>query len=333
MTRHARIAGLGHYVPERVVTNQELETLMDTSDAWIQERTGIKERRFTADGETCTAMAVEAAKRALEDAGWTPKDVQLVIFATLAPDHFFPGNGVLLQHALGLGEVGAMDIRNQCTGFLYGLSAADGYLRMGTHDRVLLVGSERQSPALRLTTEGRDTAVLFGDGAGAMCLEVTADEGGGHLMGHRLHSNGKYARELSLPKPGAANRPWLTKEMIDDGSTNIVMNGREVFKHAVTKFPAVIREVLADHGVSTDQVALIIPHQANLRITEAVRKRLDLPEEKVYSNIQRYGNTTAASIPIAFSEAVKEGRVKRGDLVCLAAFGSGFTWAASLLRF
>jgi 3-oxoacyl-[acyl-carrier-protein] synthase III len=333
MTRRTRIAGLGHYLPSRVVTNDELEKLMDTSDAWIQERTGIKERRFTADGETCTDMAAAAAKAAMADAGWTPADVQLVIFATLAPDHFFPGNGVLLQHALGLEEVGAMDVRNQCTGFLYGLSAADGYIRMGTHDRVLLVGSERQSPALRLTTEGRDTAVLFGDGAGAMCLEVTDGDGGSHLMGHRLHSNGKYALELCVAKPGAANRPWLTKEMIDDGSTNIVMNGREVFKHAVTKFPAVIREVLADHDATPDDLTLLVPHQANLRITEAVRNRLDLPEEKVYSNIQRYGNTTAASIPIALCEAVKEGKVKRGDLVCLAAFGSGFTWAATLLRY
>ena len=333
MTRYTRIAGLGHYLPERLVTNQELEGLMDTSDAWIQERTGIKERHFTADGETCTDMAVQAAKAAIADAGWTTDDVQFVIFATLAPDHFFPGNGVLLQHALGLGEVGAMDIRNQCTGFVYGLSAADGYIRMGTFDRVLLVGSERQSPALQLTTEGRDTAVLFGDGAGAMCLEVTDGEANGHVMGHRLHSNGKYALELSVRKPGAANRPWLTKEMIDDGSTNIVMNGREVFRHAITKFPAVILEVLGDHGVKPDDVDLIIPHQANQRITEAVRQRLRLPEEKVYSNIARHGNTTAASIPIAFSEAVNEGRVKRGDLVCVASFGSGFTWAASLLRF
>jgi 3-oxoacyl-[acyl-carrier-protein] synthase-3 len=333
MTRRTRIAGLGHYLPSRVVTNDELEKLMDTSDAWIQERTGIKERRFTADGETCTDMAAAAAKAAMADAGWTPDDVQLVIFATLAPDHFFPGNGVLLQHALGLGEVGAMDVRNQCTGFLYGLSAADGYIRMGTHDRILLVGSERQSPALRLTTEGRDTAVLFGDGAGAMCLEVTEEESPSQLLGHRLHSNGKYALELCVAKPGAANRPWLTKDMLDDGSTNIVMNGREVFKHAITKFPAVIREVLADHNATPDQLVLLVPHQANLRITEAVRKRLDLPEERVYSNIQRYGNTTAASIPIALCEAVNEGKVKRGDLVCLAAFGSGFTWAATLLRY
>ncbi|MDH3495705.1 MAG: ketoacyl-ACP synthase III [Gemmatimonadota bacterium] len=333
MTRLTRIAGLGHYVPPRVVTNHDLEQLMDTSDAWIQERSGIQERHFAADDTTCTDMAAEAARHALDAAGWTPDDVQFIVFATLSPDLFFPGNGVLLQHQLGLGEVGAMDIRNQCTGFVYGLSAADGLIRMGTYDRILLIGAELQSPALRLTTEGRDTAVLFGDGAGAACLEVTGGRDGSHVLGHRMHSNGKYALELCIRRPGAANRPWISKEMIDDGSSGIYMNGREVFKHAVTKFPAVILEVLADHGVTPDQLALVIPHQANMRITEAVRKRLDLPEAKVYSNIQRYGNTTAGSIPIAFSEAVRAGTVKRGDLVCLASFGSGFTWAASLLRY
>jgi 3-oxoacyl-[acyl-carrier-protein] synthase-3 len=278
-------------------------------------------------------MAVEAARNAMAEAGWGPDDVQFLIFATLSPDHFFPGNGVFLQHKLGLGEVGAMDVRNQCTGFLYALSAADGYIRMGTYDRVLVVGAELQSPALRLTTEGRDTAVLFGDGAGAACLEVTDGADGSYLMGHRLHSNGKYALELCIARPGAANRPWISKEMVDDGTSEIHMNGREVFKHAITKFPGVIREVLADFDVTPEQLTLVVPHQANLRITEAVRKRLELPEEKVYSNIERYGNTTAGSIPIALHEAVRDGIVKRGDLVCLAAFGSGFTWAATLLRY
>jgi 3-oxoacyl-[acyl-carrier-protein] synthase-3 len=332
MNRFTRIAGLGHYVPPEVVTNHDLEKLMDTSDAWIQERSGIRERRHAAPGVTCTDLAVEAAKAAMADAGWTPEDVQFVIFATLSPDLYFPGNGVLLQHKLGLGEVGAMDIRNQCTGFVYGLSAADGFIRMGTFDRILLVGAELHSPGLQFNTGGRDTAVLFGDGAGAACLEVT-DGGNGHIMGHRLHSNGEFAEILCVRKPGAANRPWISKEMIDEGSVNPYMNGREVFRHAITKFPEVIFEVLGDHGLTPQDVALVVPHQANERITEAVRKRLDLPTERVYSNIGRYGNTTAASIPIALSEAVKEGIVKRGDLVCLASFGSGFTWAASLLRY
>jgi 3-oxoacyl-[acyl-carrier-protein] synthase-3 len=332
MTRFTRIAGIGHYVPPRVVTNHDLENLMDTSDAWIQERSGIRERRFAADEVGCTDLAVEAARAAMADAGWEPDDVQFVIFATLSPDLYFPGNGVLLQHRLGLGDVGAMDIRNQCTGFVYGFAMADGLIRMGTCDRVLLIGSELQSPALRLTTEGRDTAVLFGDGAGAACLEV-CDGSVSRVLGHRMHSNGEYALELTIRRPGAANRPWISKEMIDDGTCGIYMNGREVFRHAITKFPAVILEVLGDHGVKPQDLALVVPHQANERITEAVRKRLELPEEKVYSNIGRYGNTTAASIPIALSEAVKEGKVKRGDLVCLASFGSGFTWAASLLRY
>lgn len=333
MTRHTRIAGLGHYVPPQVVTNHDLEQLMDTSDAWIQERSGIKERRHAAEGVTCTDLAVEAARAAMDDAGWKPGDVQFVVFATLSPDLYFPGNGVLLQHKLGLGEVGALDVRNQCTGFVYGLSAADGYIRMGTFDRILLVGAELHSAGLQFNTGGRDTAVLFGDGAGAVCLEATDGKDGSFVIGHKLHSNGEFAEVLCIKKPGAANRPWITKEMIDEGTVNPYMNGREVFRHAITKFPAVILEVLEAHDVRPDQLALVVPHQANLRITEAVRKRLELPDEQVYSNIQRYGNTTAASIPIALSEAVTEGKVKRGDLVCLASFGSGFTWAASLLRY
>lgn len=332
MTRLTRIAGIGHHVPPEVVTNHDLEKLMDTSDAWIQERSGIRERRHAAPGVTCTDLAVQAARAAMADAGWKPADVQFIVFATLSPDLYFPGNGVLLQHKLGLPEVGALDVRNQCTGFVYGLSAADGYIRMGTCDRILLVGAELHSPGLQFNTGGRDTAVLFGDGAGAVCLEVTDGADGSQVMGHKLHSNGEYAEILCIKKPGAANRPWISKEMIDEGTVNPYMNGREVFKHAVTKFPAVIMEVLEAHGVKPDELALVVPHQANMRITEAVRKRLELPEEKVYSNIDRYGNTTAASIPIALSEAVKEGRVKRGDLVCLASFGSGFTWAASLVR-
>jgi 3-oxoacyl-[acyl-carrier-protein] synthase-3 len=333
MTRFTRIAGLGRYLPPRVVTNHDLEQLMDTSDAWIQERSGIRERRFAADGVTCTGLAVEAATRALQAAEWGPDDVQFIVFTTLSPDLFFPGNGVQLQHQLGLDQVGAMDIRNQCTGFLYGLAAADGLIRMGMYDRILLVGAELQSAALRLTTDGRDTAVLFGDGAGAACLEATDAAEGGRLIGHRLHGDGRYARELCIQCPGAANRPWIRASMLDDGSANIHMNGREVFRHAVTRFPEVISEVLCQHDVTLDQLKLVIPHQANLRITEAVRKRLGLSGDRVYSNIERYGNTTSASIPIALSEAVDDGTVERGDLVCLAAFGSGFTWGASLLRY
>ena len=331
--RLTKIAGIGHYVPDRVVTNHELETMMDTSDEWIRERTGIRERRFAAPGQGSTDMGVRAARAALDAAGWEPEDVQFVIFATLSPDMFFPGDGVLLQTALGLGTVGAMDVRNQCTGFLYSLSAADAYVRMGMYDRVLVVGGECQSTGLRMDDQGRDMAVLFGDGGGAACLEVTDGTDGSALIWHHLHSDGQFAEELCIKKPGSVNRPWIHKEMIEDRSSDPYMNGREVFRNAVTRFPEVIHEALEKQGLTADQVDYVIPHQANMRITEAVRKRLGLPEEKVVSNIEKYGNTTAASIPIAFSELVESGRIKRGDLLCLAAFGSGFTWAASLLRY
>jgi 3-oxoacyl-[acyl-carrier-protein] synthase-3 len=331
--RLTRIAGTGHFLPDRVVTNQDLTKLMDTSDEWIQERSGIKERRFVEPGTGSTDLGLKAAQAAIEDAGWQPEDVQFIIFATLSPDMYFPGNGVLLQEKLGLRDIGALDVRNQCTGFVYGLSAADAYIRMGMYDRILLVGAEVHSAGMQMTTEGRDTAVLFGDGAGAVCLDSAGDGEGSHIIWHHLHSDGRFAEELCMRAPSAARNPWISHEMIDAGETVPFMNGREVFKHAVVRFPAVIVEALEAQGLTMEDVDLVIPHQANQRITEAVRKRLDAPEEKVYSNIARFGNTTAASIPIAMSEAVKEGIIERGSMVCLAAFGSGFTWAASLLRF
>lgn len=331
--RRTRIAGIGHYVPERVVTNQELEGVMDTTDEWIRERSGIQERHFAAPGQGSADLGVRAAQVALDGAGWKARDVQFIIFATLSPDMFFPGNGCLLQDRMGMGTIGALDVRNQCSGFVYGLSIADAWIRTGTYDRILLVGAEVQSAGLQMDSAGRDTAVLFGDGAGAVCLEVTEGRDGSCLLEHRLHSEGKYADELSMRAPSSVHRPWISHAMIDEGLCAPHMNGREVFRHAVTRFPEVIEEVLAAGGATIDQLTMVVPHQANLRIIEAMRKRLGLPEEKVYANIQRYGNTTAASIPIAFSEAVAEGRIRRGDLVCLAAFGSGFTWGATLLRF
>jgi 3-oxoacyl-[acyl-carrier-protein] synthase-3 len=327
------MASVGHFVPDRVVTNHDLEQVMDTSDEWIRERSGIAERRFADDGVGCTDLGIRAAQVAMDKAGWKPEDVDFVLFATLSPDMYFPGNGVLLQRELGLRDVGAMDVRNQCTGFVYAISAADAFIRMGMFDRVLVVGAEKHSAGLRMDSDGRDTAVLFGDGGGAACLEVTDGSDGSRFLWHHLHSDGRYATELCIAKPGAGNTPWISAEMIEEGSVHPYMNGREVFKHAVTKFPAVIQEVLATEGFKPEDVDLVIPHQANERITEVVRKRLGVPDEKVYSNIARYGNTTAASIPIALSEAVAEGLVKRGSLVCLAAFGSGFTWAANLLRY
>ncbi|MFO7769277.1 MAG: beta-ketoacyl-ACP synthase III [bacterium] len=329
---YTRIAGTGRYLPDRVVTNHDLEALMDTSDEWIRERSGISERRFAAEGQGSAELGVGAARDALEDAGWTPEDVEFIVFATLSPDMYFPGDGVLLQRGLGMEGIGALDVRNQCTGFIYALSAADAYIRMGMYRRVLLVGSEVHSTGMSLSNEGRDTAVLFGDGAGAVCLEAT-EEDGSRIMGHRLHADGRFAEALCMRAPSSAANPWISKEMIDLGLTIPHMEGREVFRHAVTRFPEVIREVLEAEGLVPDDVSMVVPHQANQRITEAMRKRLGLPPKKVYSNIHRYGNTTAASIPIALDETVEEGLVDRGDLVCLAAFGSGFTWGATLLRF
>ncbi len=329
----ARIAALGHHVPDRVVTNHDLAALMDTSDAWIRERTGIVERRFVDPGTSCTDLAEAASRMAMEGAGWTPKEVDFVVFATLSPDLYFPGNGALLQHQLGLRTVGALDVRTQCTGFVYGLSVADAHIRMGMARRVLVVGAEIHSRGLRFTDEGRDTAVIFGDGAAAACVEAVGPESESRILRHRLHSDGQYARELCVLKPGFDDDPFLSEEHIRGGEIAPYMNGREVFRHAVTRFPEVIGEVLADEGVGPEALDFLVPHQANRRITEAVQKRMGLPDERVASNIERYGNTTAASIPLALSEAVAEGRVQRGDLVCLAAFGAGFTWGASLLRY
>jgi 3-oxoacyl-[acyl-carrier-protein] synthase-3 len=333
MTRLTRIAGTGHYVPERVVANKDLEALMDTTDEWIQARTGIRERRFADEKTTCTDLGVSAARAAMTEAGWEPNDVQFIIFATLSPDLYFPGNGVLLQRDLGLPGVGALDVRNQCTGFVYALSIADAYIRMGMYDRILVVGAERHSGGLSMDTEGRDTAVLFGDGGGSVCLEVTDGNDGSHFIWHYLHADGRFAHELCIKSPGAGEPQWLTKEMIDARATVPFMNGREVFRNAVRRFPEVIMEALTQQGLSLDDLDVVIPHQANQRITDAMTKRLGLPPERVVSNIARYGNTTAASIPIALSEEVKSGTVGRGDLVCLAAFGSGFTWGSNLLRY
>ena len=327
----AKIAGTGHFVPERVVTNFDLEKMMDTSDAWIRERTGIQERRFVVDGENNVDIAEKASRMALEHAGKKPEDIDFIIFATLSPDYFFPGTGCLLQHRLGIPGVGALDIRNQCSGFIYGISIADQFIKTGVYKNILVVGSEVQSRGLDLTTRGRDVSVLFGDGAGAAIVDRCDDPGRGIITTH-LHADGRHAKELWCEDPGSQKNPRLTHELLESSSIFGYMNGKYVFKYAVTKFPEVIEEALAVAGIDKNELDLVIPHQANMRITEAVRMRLGLPEEKVYSNIQKYGNTTAASIPIALSEAIAEGKIREKSLVCLAAFGSGFTWASALLR-
>ena len=332
MMRRAKIAGMGHYVPQRVVTNVDLEKIMDTSDAWIQERTGIRERRYFEEGVDTTAnMGANAARMALEKAGLPAEKLDMIIFATLSPDYTFPGSGVLLQRELGLKKIPALDVRNQCSGFVYALSVADQFIKTGMYDHILIVGSEIHSSGLDMTDRGRHVSVIFGDGAGAAVLSASEDNERGILSTH-LHADGEFAEELTVKEPGSNKKARLTHEMLEDGSIYPYMNGSLVFKHAVQRFPEVIMEALQTNGLQPSDIDMLIPHQANLRITQFVQQKMGLPPEKVFSNIERYGNTTAASVPIALSEAVQEGKIKDGDLVCLAAFGSGFTWASALMR-
>jgi len=328
--RGARILGTGRALPPRVVTNAELTTRMDTTEEWIVQRTGILERRFVDPGTGASDLGVQASRVAIERAGLTPRDIQFIVFATLSPDMFFPGCGVLVQEKMGMDTIGALDVRTQCTGFLYGLSVAEAYVKAGFYDYVLVVGAEVQSTGLDLSTAGRDVSVIFGDGGGAVV--VGPSEPGKGILSSHLHSEGKYARELMVEAPASIEHPRISKEMIDAGKHHGTMNGRYVFTHAVRRFPEVIREALDANGVALSDVSIVIPHQANLRITQAVAKALGISPEKVFSDIEKYGNTTAASVPIALDECVEEGRIRDGDVVCLAAFGSGFTWASTLIR-
>ncbi|MEE8191565.1 MAG: beta-ketoacyl-ACP synthase III [Gemmatimonadales bacterium] len=326
-----KIVSTGFYVPERVITNFDLMQWMDTSDEWIRQRSGIAERRWVENGVGSSDLAKMAAERALERAGLAAGDLDCLILATLSPDHYFPGSGVFLQRKLGINGIPCLDVRNQCSGFLYGLSVADAWIRVGMYERILLVGAEVHSTGLEKTTAGRDTAVLFGDGAGAVILESSEDDGRG-VLSVRIHADGRHAEKLWVDAPGSSYNPWLVAEQIEEGLTRPCMEGREVFKHAIVRMPEAIHEVLGASALTVDDLDIVIPHQANQRITQAVQKQLGLPDEKIVSNIHKYGNTTAASIPIALHEAVEEGRIKQGDLVCLTAFGSGFTWGAALIR-
>jgi 3-oxoacyl-[acyl-carrier-protein] synthase-3 len=340
------IAGIGMYVPSTTYTNNDLTKYMDTSDDWIQERTGIKERRF-ADrlGETTATMGIEAAKIAMERANVSAADIDFIVFATLSPDYYFPGCGVLVQRELKMKEVGALDIRNQCSGFVYAISVADQFIKTGMYKNILVIGSEKHSFGLDFTTRGRNVSVIFGDGAGAVVLKAT-DENKGILSTH-LHSDGESAEILAMYNPGTHGNRWgdfadfdnaemgnafMSHDMIDKAELFPNMDGQAVFKKAVVKFPEVIGEALTANNLQPQDIDMLIPHQANLRISQMVQKMLKLPDEKVYNNIQRYGNTTAASVPIALCEAWQEGKIKEGDVVCLAAFGSGFTWASALIR-
>ena len=344
-----RIAGIGMYVPEQVVTNHDLTKYMDTSDEWIRERTGIVERRYAhRTKETTTTMAIEAASIAIKRAGITPQDIDFIVFATLSPDYYFPGCGVLLQRAMKMNEIGALDVRNQCSGFVYALSVADQYIRTGSYKNVLVVGAEKHSFGLDFSTRGRNVSVIFGDGAGAVVLQPTNDPNQGILSTH-MHSDGEAAEVLAMYNPGTHANHWIDEKladfdnaelgemffshaMIDKGQVFPNMDGPAVFKKAVIKFPEVIMEALDSNNYKPSDLTLLIPHQANLRISQFVQQKLGLRDEQVFNNIQQYGNTTAASIPIAMCEAWEQGKIKDGDLVCLASFGSGFTWASALLK-
>jgi len=330
---YSKITGLGHYVPEQVITNDYLSTLMDTNDAWIIERTGIQERHWiNPDKDTVANMAAKASLMALERAKLTPQDIDFIVFATITPDYFFPGSGVLLQRELGLdGRIAALDIRNACSGFIYALSVADQFIKTGMYKNVLVVGAEIQSTALDITTRGRNTAVIFGDGAGAAILQPSDKPG---ILSTHLHSDGRFAEELYVKDPGSS-RPHSERQpeqILDTTSFKVVMNGNQVFKHAVVRFMEVIQEALDANHLKKEDINLLVPHQANLRISQYIQEKLELTNDQVYNNIMRYGNTTAASIPIALSEAWSEGKIKENDLICLAAFGSGFTWASALIR-
>jgi 3-oxoacyl-[acyl-carrier-protein] synthase-3 len=331
----SRITGMGYYVPENIVTNDDLSKLMDTNDSWIQERTGIKERRWIKEGtdDTSATMGVKAARIAIDRAGLSTEDIDFVVFATLSPDYYFPGCGVQLQDLLGLKTVGALDIRNQCSGFIYGISIADQYIKTGMYKNVLVVGSEYHSGGLDKTTRGRGVSVIFGDGAGAAVLSRSEDDSRGILSTH-LHSEGKHAEELTVLTPSIRN--WVPKIVeendLEDTSYFPYMNGTFVFKHAVVRFSEVIAEGLQTNNLEVADIDMLIPHQANLRISQFIQKKFRLSDDQVFNNIMKFGNTTAASVIIALTEAWELGKIKENDLVVLAAFGSGFTWGSAIIR-
>ena len=336
---NSKIIGLGHYVPNNVVTNKDLSELMDTSDEWIQERTGIKERRWVTkeSGDTAATMGTKAARIAIEKSGLNKDDIDFIIFATMTPDYYFPGCGVQVQNELGIKDIGALDVRNQCSGFIYALSVADKFIKSGTYKNILVIGAELHSGGLDKTTKGRDVSVIFGDGAGAVVLTRTKLNKG--ILSTHLHSDGKYAEELTVlspaPRYGIGNdNHWLKslKDNPDDSANFPYMNGKAVFKHAVTKFSEVITEGLITNNLNPTDIGLLIPHQANLRISEFVQKQFQLKDDQVFNNIQKYGNTTAASIVIALDEAYSQNKIKENDIVVLAAFGSGFTWGSIIIK-
>ena len=332
---NSKIIGLGKYLPDNVVTNEDLSKMMDTNDEWIQERTGIKERRWIKEGtgDTSAVMGAKAAKIAIERSGLTKDDIDFIIFATLSPDMYFPGCGVQIQEMLDMRTVGALDVRNQCSGFVYAVSVADQFIKTGMYKNILVIGAEYHSGGLDKTTRGRGVTVIFGDGAGAAVLTREEDNTKGILSTH-LHSEGKHARELVVEGPSIMH--WVPEILEandpDDVSYYPYMNGTFVFKHAVVRFSEVIQEGLVANNLSSEDINLLIPHQANLRIAQFIQRKFKLRDDQVFNNIQKYGNTTAASIIIALTEAWEEKKVKEGDTVVLVAFGSGFTWGSVILK-
>ena len=329
----ARITGTGHYVPTKVVTNHDLAKLMPTTDEWIVQRTGIKERRFIEEsGIGASDLAIPAAKMAMEAAKVTPQQIDAIIFATLSPDINFPGSACLLQHKLGCGQIAALDVRNQCSGFLYALSIADAWVRAGVYQCILIAGAEVHSTGVEFTERGRDVAVLFGDGAGCVIVQPTDDDTKG-VQTISLHADGVGAKDLWLEAPASMFMPRLTAEMMAEGRHYPRMNGKQVFRWAVEKMPEVALKSLASVGLTAKDVDLFVPHQANMRINQMVTERLGIPHDRVVHNIEKYGNTTAATIPIGLSESTREGKIKDGSTVLMAAFGAGFTWGSAIVRF
>ncbi|MBA3538382.1 MAG: ketoacyl-ACP synthase III [Deltaproteobacteria bacterium] len=328
----SRLMGIGMAVPSRVVTNHDLAEKMETSHEWIVERTGIEQRRWVEPGEGGAELATRASKEAIERAGLEPKDIDLIIYATLSPDYMFPGTGVFVQRLLGLREIPCLDIRQQCTGFIYGLSIADAYIRSGGFKHILVIGSEVHSTGLDVSTAGRDVTVLFGDGAGAVVIGRATDDQHMILSTH-IHADGAEAEILWTEYPASTRHPRLSAEIMAEGKHFPKMVGKKVFKHAVTRMPQAIMEGMVTNGLKLEDIDMLIPHQANLRINQFVAKMIGLPEAKMHNNIQKYGNTTAASIPICMHEAIELGKIKPGDLVCLVAFGAGLTWGSAFLRY
>ena len=326
-----RFLGTGFAVPDRVVTNDELSQLMDTTDEWIRTRTGIQERRWVREGESGVELGRKATEQALEMAGLSPSDLDAIVYATSSPDHFAPGNGVYLQRMLGISTIPALDVRAQCSGFIYALSVADAWIRAGQYRNILVVGSEIQSTGLELSSAGRHVAVIFADGAGAAVLGRSEDDNGG-ILGFDLHSEGVHAEKLWVDAPGSMYHPRVSPEQIEAGRQYLEMDGKEVFRHAVVRMPESVRAVLSATGQKLDDLKLLLAHQANLRIAEMMQKSLGLRDDQVYNNIMWYGNTTAATIPIALDECVRSGRVARGDLLVMTAFGSGFMWGSAAVR-